>query len=77
MYAFKVCRAIKQSPGTTPKPSIEKLPKLELKSLPSHLKYIFLGANKSLPVILSSTLSKLQVEASLKILTKRKNVIGW
>ncbi|XP_049371097.1 uncharacterized protein LOC125836054 [Solanum verrucosum] len=60
-----------------PKPSIEEAPKLELKALPSHLKYAFLGANEYLHVILSSALSELQVEASLKILRKRKRVIGW
>jgi len=57
--------------------SIEEAPKLELKALPSHLRYAFLGANESLPVILSSALSELQVKASLKILRKRKKAIGW
>ncbi|XP_049365275.1 uncharacterized protein LOC125830108 [Solanum verrucosum] len=52
--------------GPPPKSSIEEAPKLELKALLSHLSYAFLGANKSLPVILSSALFELQVEASLK-----------
>ncbi|KAK4716104.1 hypothetical protein R3W88_014442 [Solanum pinnatisectum] len=42
--------------GPPPKPSIEETPKLELKALPSHLRYAFLGANESLPVILFSAL---------------------
>ncbi|KAK4708672.1 hypothetical protein R3W88_029597 [Solanum pinnatisectum] len=63
--------------GPPPKPSIEEAPKLELKALPSHLRYAFLGANESLPVILSSALSEIQVDASLKILRKRKKAIGW
>ena len=37
-------------------PSIESLPSFELKLLPSHLKYAYLGQNNTLPVIISSTL---------------------
>ncbi|KAH9685728.1 hypothetical protein KPL70_014067 [Citrus sinensis] len=37
-------------------PSIESLPTLELKMLPSHLKYAYLGQNNKLHVIISSTL---------------------
>ena len=37
-------------------PSIESLLILELKLLPSHLKYVYLGQNNTLPVIISSTL---------------------
>ena len=35
-------------------PSVENPPTLELKPLPSHLKYMFLGDKSSLPVIISS-----------------------
>ncbi|CAN6697871.1 unnamed protein product [Malus baccata var. baccata] len=38
-------------------PSIIQAPVLELKPLPSHLKYIFLGENKTLPAIISSSLT--------------------
>ncbi|CAN6677805.1 unnamed protein product [Malus baccata var. baccata] len=37
-------------------PSIIQAPVLELKPLPSHLKYIFLGENETLPAIISSSL---------------------
>ena len=37
-------------------PSIESPPILELKLLPSHLKYAYLGQNNTLPIISSSTL---------------------
>ena len=37
-------------------PFIESLSSLELKLLPSHLKYAYLGQNNTLPVIISSTL---------------------
>ncbi|XP_049399939.1 uncharacterized protein LOC125864032 [Solanum stenotomum] len=36
------------------KPSTEEPPNLELKTLPSHLKYVFLGANNTLPVIIAA-----------------------
>lgn len=39
--------------GTSPKPSIEEAPQLELKPL----LHIFLGVKNTLPVILSSSLS--------------------
>lgn len=63
--------------GPPPKLSIEEAPKLELKAISSHLRYAFLGASESLDVILFAALSEIQVETSLKILRKRKNMIGW
>ncbi|XP_070023348.1 uncharacterized protein [Nicotiana sylvestris] len=44
-------------------PLIEEPPTLELKSLPPHIRYEFLGPSSTLPVILSSCLTNLQVEA--------------
>ena len=38
-------------------PSIMQAPTLELKTLPSHLKYIYLGEEKNLPVIVARNLS--------------------
>ncbi|KAH9735010.1 hypothetical protein KPL71_017596 [Citrus sinensis] len=38
-------------------PYIESPPSFELKLLPSHLKYVYLGQNNTLPVIISSTLN--------------------
>ena len=38
------------------KPSIEEPPTLELKTLPSHLKYAFLEKDSKLPVVISSLL---------------------
>ncbi|XP_059314936.1 uncharacterized protein LOC132065522 [Lycium ferocissimum] len=45
---------------TTPpaKTSIVRPPKLELKQLPSYLRYEFLGLNKTLPVIISALLTE-------------------
>ncbi|XP_070057286.1 uncharacterized protein [Nicotiana tomentosiformis] len=44
------------------KPSIEEPPQLELKPLPSHLRYAFLGPKSTLPVIISSSLLDVQAE---------------
>lgn len=44
------------------KPSIIEPPQLELKPLPPHLRYKFLGFNETLPVIVSSLLNDVQVE---------------
>ncbi|KAK4853941.1 hypothetical protein QYF36_016693 [Acer negundo] len=41
-------------------PSIEKAPTLELKQLPSHLRYAFLGESSTLSVIISASLSKIE-----------------
>ena len=35
-----------------PKPSIEEPPTLDLKTLPSHLKYVFLEKDSKLPVVI-------------------------
>ncbi|XP_070015762.1 uncharacterized protein [Nicotiana sylvestris] len=60
-----------------PKPSIEEAPKLELKPLPSHLHYAYLGSSDTLPVIISSNLSELQEEKLLRVLREHKRAIGW
>ena len=36
------------------KPTIEEAQKLELKALPPHLRYLFLGRDEFLPVIIAS-----------------------
>ncbi|KAK4710811.1 hypothetical protein R3W88_005324 [Solanum pinnatisectum] len=45
--------------GAPPKPSIEESHKLELKTLPTHLRYAYFGTNETLHVILSAELSDL------------------
>lgn len=52
-------------------------PTLELKELPSHLKYAFLGENETLPVIISSKLTPVQEEKLLRVLREHKRAIGW
>ena len=50
---------------------------IELKPLPSHLKYAFLGPINSYPVIISSLLSYEQEHALLKVLSSYKSAIAW
>ncbi|XP_070017665.1 uncharacterized protein [Nicotiana sylvestris] len=59
------------------KPSIEEPPTLELKPLPSHLMYEFLGPYSTLHVILSSCLTNVHVDSTLAVLQRRKKAIGW
>ncbi|XP_038887108.1 uncharacterized protein LOC120077291 [Benincasa hispida] len=40
------------------RPSLEEPPELELKQLPRHLKYAFLGTNNTLPMIISANLTE-------------------
>ena len=58
-------------------PSEERPPKLELKPLPSHLKYAFLGVEETFPVIISSSLESNQENKLLEILRTHKTAIGW
>ena len=52
-------------------------PTLELKTLPSTLKYGVLDEEKAKPVIISSTLDIKQEEKFLEVLKKNKEAIGW
>ncbi|XP_040934449.1 uncharacterized protein [Gossypium hirsutum] len=60
-----------------PLPLILQVPQLELKQLPSHLKYEFLGDNRTLPIIISSELSRQEEEELIAILRTYKKAIGW
>ncbi|KAL5573532.1 hypothetical protein UlMin_023129 [Ulmus minor] len=60
-----------------PKSSDEEPPILELKPLPSHLRYAYLGEVSTLPVIISAQLTETQEGQLLKVLRKFKKAIGW
>ena len=55
----------------------EKDKKLELKSLPTHLQYAFLGESDTFPVIVSSSLSSSELDKLLRVLRTYKGAIGW
>ncbi|CAN6552358.1 unnamed protein product [Malus baccata var. baccata] len=58
-------------------PSIVQAPILDLKPLPSHLKYIFLGENETLPGIISSSLTAQEEEKLVRVLKEFKSALGW
>ncbi|XP_042406760.1 uncharacterized protein LOC121996749 [Zingiber officinale] len=49
----------------------------ELKPLPQHLKYAYLGENQQLPVIIAQNLEPDQEERLLEILRQYRKAIGW
>ncbi|KAL0416709.1 UNVERIFIED_CONTAM: hypothetical protein Slati_3502800 [Sesamum latifolium] len=57
--------------------SILQAPVLELKELPNHLKYAFLGENNTLPVIISSKLTPLEEEKLVRVLREFREAISW
>ncbi|KAM2151478.1 hypothetical protein ACFX1R_045919 [Malus domestica] len=58
-------------------PSVIQTPVFELKPLSDHLKYVFLGDDETLPVIVSSSLTALEDEKLIRVLKEHKTVIGW
>ncbi|CAN6579328.1 unnamed protein product [Malus baccata var. baccata] len=58
-------------------PSIVQAPILDLKPLPSHLKYIFLGENETLPAIISSSLTAQEEEKLVRVLKEFNFALGW
>ncbi|XP_049399781.1 uncharacterized protein LOC125863840 [Solanum stenotomum] len=65
----------RDSPPT--KSSVEEAPQLELKALPSHLRYVFLGRDGTLPVILAANVNEVHIEALVSLLKRFKRAIGW
>ncbi|CAN6677388.1 unnamed protein product [Malus baccata var. baccata] len=58
-------------------PSVIQAPVLELKLLSDHLKYVFLGDEETLPVIIFSSLTAIEEEKLIRVLKKHKTAIGW
>ncbi|XP_070668790.1 uncharacterized protein [Malus domestica] len=58
-------------------PSVIQAPKLELKPIPEHLKYAFLGEDETLPVIISSQLTAEEGERLIRVLKDHKTAIAW
>nr|GEZ72901.1 DNA-directed DNA polymerase [Tanacetum cinerariifolium] len=52
-------------------------PEVELKELPPHLEYAFLGENKKWPVIIAKDLSVNEKSALIEVLKSRKKAIAW
>ena len=58
-------------------PSSEEAPQLELKPLPSGLKYAYLGPSETFPVIISSALNEEHEGKLLNVLRDHKLALGW
>ncbi|CAN6554899.1 unnamed protein product [Malus baccata var. baccata] len=58
-------------------PSVIQAPVLELKPFSDHLKYVFLGDEETLPVIVSSSLPALEEEKLIRVLKEHKTAFGW
>ncbi|MCI16563.1 hypothetical protein A2U01_0037707 [Trifolium medium] len=58
-------------------PSVIKPPIVELKQLPSHLKYMFLESSQQLLVIISTDLTSQQETCLLSLLKRYKKAIAW
>ncbi|XP_057745189.1 uncharacterized protein LOC130963057 [Arachis stenosperma] len=52
-------------------------PKQELKPLPSHLKYVFLGEEETLPLIINSSLNMEEKTRLIEVLKAHKAALGW
>ncbi|XP_065854963.1 uncharacterized protein [Euphorbia lathyris] len=59
------------------KKSDQQAPQLELKELPKHLKYAYLGAEETLPVIISNMLKPEEEGQLIEVLRQNKKAIGW
>ncbi|KAI3454856.1 hypothetical protein Pfo_011519, partial [Paulownia fortunei] len=58
-------------------PSVVQAPTLELKPLPEHLKYVYLGEKETLPVIIAKDLTDTQESKLIRVLREYKTAIGW
>ncbi|XP_050217423.1 uncharacterized protein LOC126668261 [Mercurialis annua] len=62
--------------GVTP-PSSQVPPQVEMKPLPPHLRYTFVGENETLPIIISDKLSKDQERRVVQVVKEHVLAIGW
>nr|GEV89795.1 hypothetical protein [Tanacetum cinerariifolium] len=58
-------------------PEEDEPPKVELKELPPHLEYAFLGDNGEWPVIIAKDLSSNEKTDLIKVLKNQKKAIAW
>ncbi|CAM8957022.1 unnamed protein product [Rhodiola kirilowii] len=58
-------------------PSTVQAPKVEMKPLPEHLKYAFLGENDTHLVIIKNGLGADQERRLVNVLSRHKLAIGW
>ncbi|XP_073317235.1 uncharacterized protein [Primulina huaijiensis] len=62
---------------TPPKSSIEEPPTLQLKPLPPYLKYVYLGENNNIHVIISTSLTDAMEGKLLQVFKEHKRAFAW
>nr|GEV86880.1 reverse transcriptase domain-containing protein [Tanacetum cinerariifolium] len=76
-YFLEILKDLKVIEPKENKSSNNEPPEVELKELPPHLEYTFLGDNNKWPVIISKDLSVDEKTALIKVLKSRKQAIAW
>nr|GEW80208.1 reverse transcriptase domain-containing protein [Tanacetum cinerariifolium] len=76
-YFLKVHKDLKVIESKEDKSSNDEPPEVELKELPPHLEYAFLGDNNKWPVIIAKDLSVDEKSALLKVFKSQKQAITW
>nr|GEX17480.1 reverse transcriptase domain-containing protein [Tanacetum cinerariifolium] len=76
-YSLTVHKDLKVIELKNNKSSDDEPPEVELKELPPHLEYVFLGENNNWPVIISKDLSVNKKSALIEVLKSRKKAIAW
>ncbi|KAJ0844735.1 putative transcription factor interactor and regulator CCHC(Zn) family [Helianthus annuus] len=69
--------SLPESIDTTLKLSLVEPPEVELKALPKHLKYAYVGEGNTLPVIIASNLTMEQEKKLMGVLVSNRAAIGW
>ncbi|RDX94475.1 hypothetical protein CR513_23145, partial [Mucuna pruriens] len=70
-------RVSQPTPSTQEKYVSPQPQTIELKSLPKHLKYTYLGDNQQFSVIIANNLNREQEEKLLEVLGRHKKEISW
>nr|GFC06168.1 DNA-directed DNA polymerase [Tanacetum cinerariifolium] len=76
-YFLSVHKDLKVVEPKNNQSSDDEPPEVELKELPPHLEYAFLGENEKWPVIISKDLSVNEKSALINVLKSRKKAIAW
>nr|GEZ29019.1 reverse transcriptase domain-containing protein [Tanacetum cinerariifolium] len=76
-YFLAIRKDLKVIEPKEDKSSNDEPPEVELKDLPPHLEYAFLGDNNKWPVIIAKDLSIEEKSALLKVLKSQKQAITW
>nr|GFA23112.1 reverse transcriptase domain-containing protein [Tanacetum cinerariifolium] len=76
-YFPKVHKGLKVVEPKNNESSDDEPPEVELKELPPHLEYAFLGENNKWPVIISKDLSVNEKSALIEVLKSRMKAIAW